>query len=184
LRIIAGACKGRRLFAPDGLGVRPTSDKVKGAVFSMIAARVEGAAVLDLFSGTGGLGLEALSRGASFCRFCDNSPESLAFLRKNVLCCGFGDRCEIVRGDYTRALAGRDRAWDIIFLDPPYRAGCYTDCLERIASDGCLAEDGLVVAEHDARFSFQEYTPDFEKIREKKYGATGVTIFQLNGKLL
>jgi 16S rRNA (guanine966-N2)-methyltransferase len=147
----------------------------------MIGARVEGAAVLDLFSGTGNLGLEALSRGACFCRFCDNSSGSLALIRKNVLHCGFQDRSEILRGDYRRILAGPPRAWDIVFLDPPYRDGRHEDCLELLAAGGHVAEGGLAVLEHGADLSFAERLSGFAKLREKNYGATGVTIFQMEG---
>ncbi|GHU49386.1 RNA methyltransferase [Clostridia bacterium] len=176
MRIIAGDCKGRKLFTPDGVRIRPTSDKVKGAVFSMIGAYVDEAVVLDLFAGTGNLGLEALSRGAKKCFFCDNSPDSIMLLRKNISVCRMAERSEIISGSFKKAIGGLSEKLDLIFLDPPYRENLYEECFDLIIRCGLLSEDGIVVAEHDADSPLPDDISGLTKIREKRYGSTGVTL--------
>ncbi|MDR3295452.1 MAG: 16S rRNA (guanine(966)-N(2))-methyltransferase RsmD, partial [Clostridiales Family XIII bacterium] len=141
LRIIAGSCRGKRLFTPGGHGIRPTPDKVKGAIFNMIGASQEDAVALDLFSGTGSMGLEALSRGARRCYFCDNSAESLALIRKNAAHCNMEARAKILSGDYMRTLDAIPEKMDVIFIDPPYGSDYYANCLERVAAAGLLQAD-------------------------------------------
>jgi 16S rRNA (guanine(966)-N(2))-methyltransferase RsmD len=177
LRVIAGDSRGKRLFSPDDHSIRPTSDKVKGAVFNMIGARVRDAVVVDFFSGSGGLGVEALSRGARRCYFCDNAAKARALIVKNLAHCGMTDRAEVLLCDFRAAIALiRDRA-DIVFLDPPYALDCYEDCLAAMASAARLAEGCLAVLEHGAAARFPDTVSGFTKIKEKKYGSTGVTVF-------
>jgi 16S rRNA (guanine(966)-N(2))-methyltransferase RsmD len=177
LRVIAGDFRGKRLFSPDDHSIRPTSDKVKGAIFSMIGAHIEDAVVADLFSGSGGLGIEALSRGARRCYFCDNAAKARALIVKNLAHCGMTDRAEMLFCDF-RAAVGRirDKA-DIVFLDPPYGFDCYADCLAAMASATRLAEGCLAVLEHSATVRFPDAVSGFTKIKEKRYGSTGVTVF-------
>lgn len=177
MRIIAGDFKGRRLYTPEGEHIRPTTDKVKEAIFSMIAFDIPDAVVIDLFAGTGNLGLEALSRGAKHCYFGDNSRDSLALIKQNVKYCKAEDMSEIIAGDYLRILDRIREKADIIFLDPPYKNGLMLSCLSHISELGLLREDGIVVCEH----GFEEKLPDeyagFEKIKEKKYGKIIISIF-------
>jgi 16S rRNA (guanine(966)-N(2))-methyltransferase RsmD len=179
LRIIAGDARGRRLFSPDDRDIRPTSDKVKGAIFNMLGAYIPDAVVADLFSGSGSLGIEALSRGARYCYFCDRSAKARALIGKNIAHCGCGmaDRSEILHCDYRAAIGLLRGGVDIVFLDPPYDHKYYVNCLAEMAAANCLTEDGIVVAEHSAALLFPNIIPGFVKIKEKKYGATGVTIF-------
>ncbi|MDR0570683.1 MAG: 16S rRNA (guanine(966)-N(2))-methyltransferase RsmD [Clostridiales Family XIII bacterium] len=177
MRIIAGELKGRKLHSPSGDRIRPTSDKVKGAIFSMIGAYVGEAAVLDVFSGSGNLGLEALSRGASRCRFCDNSRESVALIKKNVAVCGVESRAEVFLGDFRKALSEPGSRADVIFLDPPYREGHYPECMALIRDKGTLKSGGIVVAEHDCGVELPDVA-GFVKIKTKRYGGTGVTLLR------
>jgi 16S rRNA (guanine(966)-N(2))-methyltransferase RsmD len=180
LRIIAGDARGRRLFSPDDRDIRPTSDKVKGAIFNMLGAYIRDAVVADLFAGSGSLGVEALSRGARYCYFCDRSAKARALIEKNIAHCGCGmaDRSEILHCDYRAAIGLFRGGVDIVFLDPPYDNDCYVSCLAEMAAANCLTEAGIVVAEHSAALLFPDTVPGFAKIKEKKYGAAGVTVFE------
>jgi len=125
MRIIAGEHRGRRIESPPGLETRPMLDRVREAMFSTLGARLEGARVLDLYAGSGSLGLEALSRGARRARMIEKDPKALLVLRKNVELLGLGERAEIVRGDALRKdlwrPLGSTEGFDLVFLDPPYR---------------------------------------------------------------
>lgn len=177
MRIISGDLKGRRLQTPKGDNVRPTSDKVKEAIFSMIADIYYDEAVIDLFAGTGNLGIEALSRGASKCYFGDKSKESLRLVKENVNTCRVQDSSVIIAGDYEMVLKRIPEKAHIIFLDPPYKEGLMISCLELISSLNLLADEGMIIAEH----SFSEKLPEeigiYEKIKEKRYGKIGVTVY-------
>ncbi|MDR1571976.1 MAG: 16S rRNA (guanine(966)-N(2))-methyltransferase RsmD [Clostridiales Family XIII bacterium] len=177
MRIIAGECRGMRLFSPDTQRIRPTPDRVKGAMFSMLGGFMDGAVVLDLFAGTGSLGLEALSRGASFCRFCDNSRESLALIERNVAHCRMGERSEILRRGFEQALSPGGPKADIIFLDPPHHDSRYGKCLELIALNGVLREGGVVVAEHGAKLPPDAGLSGLCAVKRRAYGSVGVTLF-------
>ena len=154
MRIIAGDFKGRRLFAPKDSRIRPTTDKVKESIFSMVAPYLEDAVVIDLFSGTGNLGLEALSRGAARCYFGDKSRESLELTRQNIAHCGAQDRSVPILGEYEYALRKIREQADLIFLDPPYKEGLMEDCIQMISELSLLSADGVIVAEHGAEGSF------------------------------
>lgn len=151
MRIIAGALKGRRLQAPAGASVRPTSDSLRETLFNVIGARVEGARILDAFAGTGAVGLEAISRGARHVTFVERDAKALRALEQNVAACRAGDMCTIVRADVVRAasrLASGDR-FDVVFLDPPYDLAGVEEALAVAA--GLLASGGLLVFEHSRR---------------------------------
>lgn len=177
MRIIAGDFKGRRLFTPKDSRIRPTTDKVKESIFNLIAPYLEDAVVIDLFSGTGNLGLEALSRGASRCYFGDKSRESLDLTRQNIAHCRAQDRSVPILGDYDHVLRRvRERA-DLIFLDPPYKEGLMEDCLELISELSLLSPDGVIVAEHGAKDPLPDELSGFIKIKEKTYGTIAVSIY-------
>ncbi len=177
MRIIAGDYKGRRLETPDGYDVRPTTDKVKEALFSIIAPYIGGGVVVDLFSGTGNLGLEALSRGAEKCYFCDNSRMSIGIIKRNIKYCNAEEYSVVYAGDFRQSLQKiRDKA-DVIILDPPYEAGYYEEAFELIRELDLLAEDGVIVAEHWAKLELPEELYGFEKIKERKYGHIVLSIY-------
>ena len=180
MRIVAGDFKGRRLIMPEGKDVRPTTEKVKEAIFSMIQFDLEDAVCIDVFAGIGNLGLEALSRGASHCYFCDASRQSLDLVRRNVEMCKAEEYSTMMQGDYSKTLASINEQADIIFLDPPYRMGLMLDCFEKIRENDRLAEDGIIVAEHGEREILDEEISGFVKIKEKKYGSIVVSIYGHN----
>jgi 16S rRNA (guanine(966)-N(2))-methyltransferase RsmD len=181
LRIIAGDARGRRLFSPGDRSIRPTSDKVKGAIFNMIGAYIPDAVVVDLFAGSGNLGIEALSRGARRCYFCDNSARARALIGKNLAHCGMTDRAEILHCDYKAALGVIADKADVVLLDPPYGRDDYASCLAAAGAVFDAAAGGLVVAEHSAALLFPDRLSGFVKIKEKRYGGTAVTVFSYGG---
>jgi 16S rRNA (guanine(966)-N(2))-methyltransferase RsmD len=178
MRVIAGAARGRQLIAPAGTRVRPTSDRVKEALFSTLTSRfgsIAGLAVLDLFAGSGALGIEALSRGAIKAVFVDSHPESIQLIGRNLQLTGFNAGAQIIRMDALKALnslsSNVDR-FDIIFADPPYAlTDHYGQLLSGIRAGHLLAPDGTVVLEADSRTNLQ--LPDHLQLQGKKaYGDT------------
>lgn len=177
MRIVSGEYKGRRLFMPQDYAIRPTTEKVKEAIFSMIQFDIQDAVCMDVFAGIGNLGLEALSRGASRCYFCDNSRGSLALVKQNIELCKAEDKSVVIPGDYTKTIINLPEKADIIFLDPPYRKGLMLDCFAKIREADRLAEDGIIVAEHGDREILPETIEGYEKVKEKKYGSIVVSIY-------
>jgi 16S rRNA (guanine966-N2)-methyltransferase len=175
LRVSGGEARGRRLKAPKN--IRPTQGMVKQALFNMVGPSIEGARVLDLFAGSGAIGIEALSRGAASVTFVDQEPRGLAILRQNLDALGFKDRAHAVRGDVVRWLeASRDavRAADFIFLDPPYE-DVVLDRALKVLDAGVAG--ATVLAEHSRRQSL----PSLERLRvdrQRRYGDTLVTVFK------
>jgi 16S rRNA (guanine966-N2)-methyltransferase len=177
MRIVAGRHRGRRLLAPPGATVRPTSDRAREALFNILShgrpaaegITVGGAAVLDAFAGTGALGLEALSRGAAEAVFIEQDREALAILRRNVAALGEEDRSRVVSGDATRPPRA-PIACGLVFLDPPYRSGLAGDALGALEAAGWLTPEALAVVELSAR---EELVPaaGFVLIEERVYGA-------------
>ncbi len=153
MRIVAGLYRGRGLLVPKGRDVRPTSDKVRGAIFNALQSReaVEGRHVLDAFCGTGALGLEALSRGAVFCTFVDADRSSLALARANAEALGAQDRCRFIYGDVTRPerLGAPVKSCDLIFLDPPYRKSLVDPTLSGLAGNGWVEDGAWCVVESE-----------------------------------
>jgi 16S rRNA (guanine966-N2)-methyltransferase len=177
MRIVGGRHRGRRLLAPPGDTVRPTSDRAREALFNILShgrlaadgVPFAGAAVLDAFAGTGALGLEALSRGAAEAVFIERDPEAVAFLRRNVAALGESDRVEIVPGDATRPIRAGLRC-AVAFIDPPYRSGLAAPALEALDHAGWLTPDALTIVELGAR---EELVPPagFTLLDERVYGA-------------
>lgn len=162
---------------PPDNSVRPTTEKVKEAIFSMIQFDLEDAICIDVFAGIGNLGLEALSRGASFCYFCDSSRQSLELVRQNVEMCKAEEYSRLMQGDYSKTIASIPDKADIIFLDPPYKKGLMLDCFEKIRENERLADDGIIVAEHGEKEKLADEISGFKKIKEKKYGSIMVSIY-------
>ncbi|MBR1990391.1 MAG: 16S rRNA (guanine(966)-N(2))-methyltransferase RsmD [Firmicutes bacterium] len=180
MRIITGDFKGRRLEMPEGKDIRPTTEKVKEAIFSIIAGNVPGAVCVDLFAGTGNLGLEALSRGAEKCYFADNSRESLNLIKRNIAMCKAEEWSVVIPGDFERVLTRlgeRGEKIDIFFLDPPYREGLYEKCFELIREYDLLAEEGIIIAEHGEREPLPEEIEGYIVLKERNYGSVAITIY-------
>jgi len=150
MRIIAGSLKGRRLHTPTWEGLRPTSDKLRETLFNILAARVDGARVLDGYAGTGAVGIEALSRGATHVTFVDDDPRAVALIERNLKSCGVVDRYTIIRGRFRgKAASFAPGSFDLIVLDPPYDEDDLVDAVA--ASGSVLAAGGLLVLEHARR---------------------------------
>jgi 16S rRNA (guanine966-N2)-methyltransferase len=187
MRIVGGRHRGRRLLAPPGDTVRPTSDRAREALFNILShgrlaadgIPFAGAAVLDAFAGTGALGLEALSRGAAHAVFLERDPEAVAVLRRNVAWLGENDRAEIVPGDAIRPIrAGLQCA--VAFVDPPYRSGLAAVALEALDRAGWLASDALAIVELGAR---EQLVPPagFTLFDERVYGAARLVFLRRAG---
>jgi 16S rRNA (guanine966-N2)-methyltransferase len=174
MRVIAGRYGGRRLQAPPGAATRPTSDRVREALFSVLGGRVGGARVLDLFAGSGALGIEALSRGAAEATFVDSAPASIRAVRANLE--ALGADAEVRRADARRFLGGASaasRQYDLVFLDPPYRLAGRLGSELTAALPAVLAPGAAVVAESDRRAPLELGLPILD---ERRYGDTLIRI--------
>lgn len=175
MRIVAGNCKGKRLISLEGIATRPTLDRVKEALFNIIQFDVSGARVLDLFSGSGSLGIECLSRDAKECVFCDNSYEAIKVIKKNLENTKFENSSVIINKDYMLAIKKLHKEgykFDIIFLDPPYDSDFDVKALEEIIKLELLADDGLIIIETDNKKKEEEILKN-KKIRihdKRQYG--------------
>ena len=176
MRIIAGAHKGRTLKAPSWEGLRPTSDKLRETLFNILAPRVEGARVLDVFAGTGAVALEALSRGAAAAACIERDRRAARLIEENVARCGEQNRCAIIRDDVARALQRPvpGGPYDIIVLDPPYDYDALEDAVTQAGSQ--RAADGIVVLEHASRVT-PPAPPGLALTRTVKSGDSALTFY-------
>lgn len=181
MRVITGDFRGRKLESPPGINTRPTSDKVKEAIFNILMNDIDGKIYIDLFAGSGSLGIEALSRGAKSCIFCDSSREAIAFIRKNIEACKAEAISKIVWGDYKKALGSLREAADVFLLDPPYDSNYYEEVLESISDRKLISQDGVIVCEHDIKREMPQQIGSLRLYQQKKYGRIGVTIYR-NGE--
>lgn len=181
MRIVAGALGGRVLHAPPGRDTRPTSEKVREALFNILGPPGDDAHVLDLFAGSGALGLEALSRGAARAVFVDRGRPALAALRRNVDELGVADRAELVAADAVAFLARRPAApWRWIFVDPPYRTDLARRVLDALAAaPDALAERGSIVVEHDRRNPPAPTHGSLLRTDLRRYGDTELSFYRL-----
>ena len=188
MRIIAGKYKGRRLKVLKGRHIRPTTDRVREALFSILGDRVPGSRVLDLFAGTGALGLEALSRGAETVIFVERSPPARDIIKANIAALGLEEECEIIAGDYRtalRRLGERGESFNLIMADPPYRTAAdgeetsVENLLSQIDQSATLREDGIVVIEQLR--GTKPVIPDssWHEVQSKRYGRTGLSFYKL-----
>ncbi len=180
MRVISGEYKGRPLAAVPGKGTRPTTDKVKESIFNMIGPYFDGGWVLDLYAGTGGLGIEALSRGMEKAVFIDIDPKAVSVIKRNVASLKLEPQAEIYRNDSHRAmkaLAKRDLRFDLVFLDPPYAKQKIEEEIKFLQESNLLADHARIVAEHDAQYQMAEKIEACTKERSVTYGDTTVSIY-------
>ena len=182
MRIITGSARGTRLATLAGEATRPTAERVKEAVFSMLQSKIPSAHVLDLFAGSGQMGLEALSRGACHAIFCDSAKEALAVTRANAEKTRLSDRASFFCAD-ARTLLRRmkgEEPFDLVFLDPPYAAQAIPSCLSLLLSCELLAEGARIVCEtaqrEDVFCGQEELAQSFDVLRESRYGAAYITV--------
>jgi 16S rRNA (guanine966-N2)-methyltransferase len=183
MRIVGGTFKGRSLTGPKGDGTRPTSDRVRESIFNILAHGIEGfaldgARVMDLFAGTGALGFEALSRGARFCQFVDESVEARGVIRQNADALGVIGQCKIWRRDATRlGPAAPQTPYDLIFADPPYGKGLGTAALASIVEGQWLSPGGMVVLEEAVKAAVAD-APGLTLLDTRDYGDTQVRFYR------
>ena len=180
LRVITGIAKGYKLKTVKGLNTRPTSDKVKGALFNILAGRIEGSSVLDLFAGTGNLGIEALSRGADLAVFIDKSPESISVIKENLKHTRLEDKATVIPGDVLVILKKMSivhKKYDIIFMDPPYNKNLVQETLKIIEENDIINEKGIIVAERSVKDDIGINLEKLKLFREQRYGDTVLSFF-------
>jgi 16S rRNA (guanine(966)-N(2))-methyltransferase RsmD len=182
--VLAGTLKGRRLQTPRGSTTRPTADQVRIALMDTLMPRLPGARVLDLFAGAGGVGLEALSRGAAAVTFVERDARALAALRANIETLGVAAQTRIERADVRAALerlAREGARFEIVFLDPPYDEPLVTPTLERLGSGGLVAPGGIVIVQHLTKAAPPAAIGALVAVRTRRFGETTLTFFRPDG---
>lgn len=185
MRVVSGSCKGHPLKAVPGSTTRPTTDKVKEAIFNIIGPYFNGGLVLDLFGGSGGLGIEALSRGMDKAIFVDRDSKAVQVIRQNVESCRLVDRVEIYRNDAERALKAlvkRELSFDVILLDPPYKDQKVVSLIDIIDQQGLLSKKGLVMVEHANEVKLPEKISSLIRKKHENYGITAISIYESEGE--
>jgi len=183
MRVIAGAYKGRRLVTPKGVTTRPTADQVRTALLDTLGPWLPGARLLDLFAGAGGVGLEALSRGAAHVTFVERDRRALDALAENIRTLDLGSRTHVARGDVVRQLArlaAEGRRFELVFLDPPYATDDGARTLAALGGGALVAPQGLVIAQHLTKRELPEYGV-LRAFRDRRFGETTLTFFRAEG---
>ncbi|OGW31389.1 MAG: 16S rRNA (guanine(966)-N(2))-methyltransferase RsmD [Nitrospirae bacterium RIFOXYB2_FULL_43_5] len=188
MRISAGNLKGRKLSSAKALRLakkrdelRPTSSKVKESIFNIVGEKIKGTEFVDLYSGTGAVGIEALSRGASAVSFVEADRKRAELIKEMLKDCGCFERAEIIKSkaaDFIKKAAGDNSKFDIIFLDPPYHGGEFEAALSLLAEGTLLNDDGIIIAEHTSKKKLPDETGKLLKKKDYKYGDTMLTLFR------
>ncbi|MBM7654094.1 16S rRNA (guanine(966)-N(2))-methyltransferase RsmD [Neobacillus cucumis] len=184
MRVVSGSCKGRPLKAVPGNTTRPTTDKVKEALFNMIGPYFDGGIGLDLFAGSGGLGIEGISRGLEKVIFIDREPKAIHVIQENIKACKMEEKSEVYRNDAERALKAlikRSMTFDYIFLDPPYKKQQLVNLMEKMDQQELVNPDGVIVCEHSFDVELPSLVGRFKQIKHEKYGVIAVTIYSKLG---
>ena len=188
LRIITGSAKGKKIITLEGDATRPTSERIKGAIFSSIQFDVENRRALDLFAGSGQLGLEAISRGADFCMFVDSEREAVEIVKKNISACGSESKCRHIVSDwrnYIRKASAREK-FDLVFIDPPYAMECCAEAAKRLAESGILLDGAIVVLESGTEeiIASELEAIGYEILKSTSYGKkTAINILLYRGEV-
>ncbi len=181
MRVVAGEYGGRRLKAVPGMKTRPTTDKVKEAMFNIIGPYLEGGQVLDLFAGSGGLSIEAVSRGADHATLVDRQYQAIKTIHENLSVTKEEDKFTVLKGDAYKMLnklAKQERGFDYVFLDPPYKKQQILELMEQLKKLGLLNTDALIICETDQVADLPEELADFELIKKADYGITELTFYR------
>ncbi len=176
MRVITGTARGRKLTPPQDNNIRPTSDMVKEAVFSIVNFEIEGARVLDLFAGCGQMGIEAISRGASVATFVDSSRKAANLVTENLKSTQLIDSARVVFMDYKAFLATTDQTFDIVFIDPPYEKGMAQEALPLVAP--LMNQNGVIICETDKKEEMPAEAGHYKFYREYKYGKIKLTVYR------
>ena len=176
MRVITGTARGRTLEAVEGMEVRPTSEKVKEAVFSSVQFELEGAKMLDMFCGSGQMGIEGLSRGASLCVFVDNAKRSIDVTKQNLVASNLFSKARVVQTDAKSFLAGARDKFDIAFLDPPYARGILQETLPLLVP--FMSGAGVILCEHEETDCLEDEIGDFVRVKKYRYGRISVSAYR------
>ncbi|MFH2033885.1 MAG: 16S rRNA (guanine(966)-N(2))-methyltransferase RsmD [Candidatus Margulisiibacteriota bacterium] len=185
MRIIAGSAKGKKIKALKSRSVRPLTDYAREALFNILTPRIAGARFLDLFAGSGAVGIEAVSRGAREAVFVEKNPKCVALIRSNLAECGFKDRARVYTLSVSHSLnvfAQSGEKFDIIFNGAPYGSPEFLLSLEKIGRDGLLEKGGLLIAEHHFKFEIDVAYPGLKKTRDQRYGDTVLSFFEVTNE--
>ncbi|HDX9576600.1 16S rRNA (guanine(966)-N(2))-methyltransferase RsmD [Bacillus cytotoxicus] len=185
MRVVSGKCKGHPLKAVPGNTTRPTTDKVKEAIFNIIGPYFDGGVALDLFGGSGGLGIEALSRGIDKAIFVDRDGKAIKVIHQNLESCKLEAQAEVYRNDAERAvkaLVKRALSFNLILLDPPYKDQKIISLISIMDQHDLLKEDGIVMAEHGVDIDLPETIGRLVKVRAENYGITAISIYKYEGE--
>ncbi len=178
MRVITGTAKGVRLKTPEGLETRPTTERVKEAVFSIIQFEIEGSRVLDLFAGTGQMGIEALSRGAREAVFVDSRKDACLLVRENLRRSKLSASAQVVQADYLGYLERSGGPFDLVFLDPPYAEVFLENSLKKISEIDILSDRGIIICERPAEKQLAFEIPGLQRGKDYRYGKTWITVFR------
>lgn len=181
MRVITGTARGVRLLTPEGEQTRPTTDRVKEALFNIIQFDIEGRSVLDLFAGTGQLGIEALSRGAKDAVFVDNRSDAVKLIKENLRKTKFQDRAAVVTADYASYLQTAKQRFDLVFLDPPYAESFLENALKRISLIDIVKDGGIIICERPVEKELSEELSGYERSKDYRYGKTIITLYRKTG---
>ncbi len=183
MRIIGGQFKGKKLFTFRGNAIRPTSDRLRESIFNILRNRVRGTIVLDLFAGTGALGIEALSRGAQSAVFVDNYKPAILLMKRNILTCDFDNSSIIYYWNIKKNLnciRSPGPVFDLVFMDPPYMKGLVKPALCNLQHNQALAQNACIIVEHSLNECIHDIRPDFTCTDQRKYGKTFVSFLTYN----
>ncbi len=178
MRVITGKARGMKLKTPEGMATRPTTDRVKEGMFNILQFEIEGRTVLDLFAGTGQLGIEALSRGAAHAVFVDERADAVSLIRENLRHTKLGDDAEVYQSDYAAFLRTCRRKFDLVFLDPPYAEKSLENAIRAILEIDILSESGIIMTERPDGKPLSVDWPGLERSRDYRYGKTVLTVFR------
>mgnify|MGYP000107056513 CR=1 FL=1 len=178
MRVISGSRKGHRLKAPKGLDTRPTQDRIKESLFNILGSIEKDSSVLDLFSGSGSIGIEFLSRGSEECYFIDNSFNSIKAIKENLNSTKLNENAKVYKNDVLKAmeiLGRKGLNFHYIFMDPPYRSNLIVNVLESICKNHLLKDKGIIIIEHENTLILNECIYNLHKIDERRYGDKTIT---------
>lgn len=179
MRIITGKARGKKLITLEGEAVRPTTDKVKEALFNILQFQLEGRSFLDMFSGSGQIALEAISRGAKSALLIDASKSAAKVIEQNIKACGFERECTLINADSVMYVKNSRLTFDIAFIDPPYKQGLLESAL--LAAASRMNKGGIIVCEHPFDEAVPEKLGEFEKAKDYKYGKVVLTSYKMPG---
>lgn len=185
MRVVSGSCKGRQLKSIQGTQTRPTTDKVKAAIFNMIGPYFHGGVGLDLFAGSGSLGIEALSRGLDKVVFVELNEQAIRVIKENLRMCRLTEKAEVYKNTAERALKviqKREMTFDYIFLDPPYKREWIKETIDIISKENILTPGGYIVCEHESSMELPERIDFFSRLKNERYGTVAISIYKREEK--